>query len=198
MIFTWRNMFFGIVIINVAIVLGLFFFIFFSGNDTNELKLTGYGEGINTESTINLTVLTNKKDLTTLINNYLEDEFQEQVLNYKIVLSEKVMLIGSIPAFGKEIDLVMTFEPVPQKNGDLILEQESISLGQIKLPVNFVLHYISENYALPEWITIEPNQHKIHAAITTMELNSNVAVKVESFDLKNDDISFGLMVPVHN
>ncbi|MBD8068059.1 YpmS family protein [Bacillus sp. PS06] len=192
MTINWRNFFIGLVIINVLIV-GLFLIFLFSPGEA--INLPSVNEENEGKDGINLTVTTNKHDLTQLINHYLEEEFQDQILNYKVLLSEKVMLIGSIPAFGKEIDLVMTFEPIPQANGDLMLQQESISLGNVQLPVSLVLRSISDNYALPDWITIDPSKHTVYAAITDLELKSDVNVRVNTFDLEKDDLSFSLIVP---
>ncbi len=192
MIINWRNFFIGLVLLNLVTVCGFFYLLFSPGDESVKNEFPDVSE----RNGVPLTVVTNKEDLTTLMNSYLTEQSDSQVLNYKVILTEKVMLIGTIPAFGKEIDLVMTFEPIPQTNGDLLLEQESISLGQLQLPVSIVLSYISEQYQLPEWITIDASEHKVYAALTEMELNSDVTVKVENFDLSNDDISFQLVVPI--
>ncbi|MFC4322781.1 YpmS family protein [Litchfieldia salsa] len=190
---SWKKLFLGTMIINSMIIGTFILFLFIPEKKTEDYN--NYSE-ISSINDIDLTVVTNKKDLTKLINHYLEAEFKDQILNYKVLLTEKVMLIGSIPAFGKEIDLVMTFEPIPQKNGDLLLEQESISVGNVQLPVSFVLRYISDNYALPGWITIDAAEQSVYASITDLQLKSDVNVRVETFNLKNDDISFSLIVPV--
>jgi uncharacterized protein YpmS len=190
----WKKVFLGTVILNVLIIGTFILFLFLPGKTT--IKDDYSSEVSSTDEGINLTVVTNKNDLTKLINHYLEDEFKDQSLNYKVLLTEKVMLIGSIPAFGKEIDLVMTFEPIRQNNGDLVLQQESISVGNVQLPVSFVLRYISDNYALPKWITIDAAEQSVYAAITELQLKSDVNVRVKTFNLNRDDISFSLIVPV--
>jgi len=186
----WKYYFLGLVGINVLVVLVVLTAILLPG-DNPERKANEI-----VSEHIDLTIETNKQDLNKLINSYLQNELKNQPLDYKVTLAEKVMLIGTITAFGRDIDLVMTFEPLAMENGDLLLKQESVSVGQLQLPVSYILKYISDNYSLPEWITIDSNARTVYAALTQLELKSNMKVKVDHFNLKNDDISFSLSVPL--
>jgi len=186
----WKYYFLGLVTINVLVILVILIAVLLPGEiperHTNEKE----------SEQIDITIETNKQNLNKLINSYLQNELKNQPLEYKVLLTEKVMLIGTITAFEREIDLVMTFEPVAMENGDLLLKQESVSLGQLQLPVSYILKYISQNYSLPEWITIDPNERTVYATLTELKLKSDMKVKVDHFNLRNDNISFNLTVPL--
>lgn len=186
----WKSGFICLLVVNILIIISLLIYILIPVKVEEPIQNPEVVNGIDFK------IETNKKDVTTLINNYLEKEAMTEPISYKVILSEKVMLIGTITVFKKEIDLVMTFNPVVQENGDLLLEQESIALGQLQLPVSFILKYISDNYSLPTWISIDPKDQVIYAALTQMKLKSDIHVKVNQFDLANDSIVLNIRVPL--
>lgn len=141
-------------------------------------------------------VSTNKNDLNLLINHYLEEEILDGAIDYQVILDDEVNLYETLPVFSQNLQLKLSFEPAAMENGDIMLQQKGISVGQMNLPISFVMKLISDNYHIPDWVVIQPNEERIYVALTEMKLKSDVKVKVDQFDLENDDIDFTLMVPV--
>lgn len=137
----------------------------------------------------------NKADLNRIINHYIEEEGLKSPIDYKIVLEDEVELYGTMKVFTQDIQMKLTFEPEALQNGDLILKQKSISVGQIQLPVPYVLKFVRDQYDFPDWVNIQPNDELVYVSLQKMELKSDIKVKVNKFDLKNDDIHFTLLVP---
>ncbi|MEH7387229.1 YpmS family protein, partial [Bacillus sp. JJ1521] len=152
----WKVLFLTLLAVNLVCVL-VFFGLLFA--PTKEVKPK---EKVVSKDHVNLSVQANKEDLNRVIDNFLKKEAKDNPLNYKVLLTERVMLLGTITVFGKEIDMVMTFKPVVLENGDLLLQQEAFTVGQVSLPVTFVLRYINDYYNLPEWVLIDANKHDIY------------------------------------
>ncbi|WP_213087605.1 YpmS family protein, partial [Heyndrickxia sporothermodurans] len=133
--------------------------------------------------------------LTNLINHYIQKEGLNGPIDYSVKLSDEVELYGIIKVFSQDVQLKMTFEPEAQKNGDLLLRQKSILIGNLNLPVEFVLKFIQKSYKFPDWVTIQPNKKTIYVALQSMKVNNEMIVHADRFDLKNDDISFTLQIP---
>lgn len=150
----------------------------------------------NNANFVSFHVASNKKDLNLLINEYLRKEVGEGPVDYQVVLDKEVELYGTIPFFSEELDMKLTFEPEALDNGDLVLKQKSIKIGKINLPVSYVLNFIRKNYKLPNGVTIQPNEERIYVAMGKIKLKSDTKIKVNEFDLVNDQISFTLLVPV--
>lgn len=183
----WKTLFIALLGINVLGAILIIAFIFQpvdKANPTPSEKVEGDAE---------LTILAKKADLNVLIDKYLKKEFKNQPLNYKITLTDVVRVDGTIQVFGDDINIRMTFDPIVQKNGDIVLEQQSLSVGKLQLPVRTVLRYVNNNFALPEWVTIDPKNESVYVALQQMKLESDFAVKVQKFDLKNDDIRVRLI-----
>lgn len=155
-------------------------------------------EHLNTADYVPFKIQTDKQDLNQVINHYLEKEGLTGAIDYKVILNDEVELYGLIPVFSQDIQLKLTFEPQVLDNGDMVLQQKSISVGQLQLPVSYVLKFIGDKYKLPEGVTIHPNEEKIFVSLQKMKLKSDVKVKVDEFNLRNDDIRFTLLVPVKN
>ncbi|WP_010283858.1 YpmS family protein [Bacillus timonensis] len=186
----WKFLFLTLLAINLVCVL-VFFGLLFVPN-----KEVAPKEKMVSRDDVNLSVETNKDDLTRVINNFLKKEAKDNPLNYKVLLTERVMLLGTITVFGKEIDMVMTFKPEVLENGDLLLKQEAFTVGQVSLPVTFVLRYINDYYNLPEWVQIDAKKHDIYVYLSEMEMKSDTKVSVDTFDLSKDELRFNLQVPI--
>ncbi|EKN69483.1 hypothetical protein BABA_08651 [Neobacillus bataviensis LMG 21833] len=141
-------------------------------------------------------VKSNKYDLNRLINHYLKEEAADSPIEYRIILGDEVELYGVLPFFSEKLNLKLTFEPIAQKNGDLVLEQKSMSVGKLHLPISYVLNYISENYKLPKGVEIRPNDHLVYVHMQQLKLKSDLQIKADKFDLKKDDIGFTILVPM--
>lgn len=185
----WKFLFLSLLVINLACVL-VFVGLLFAPADELAQKKNEVSKDY-----VNLSVETNKADLTKVINSFLKKEAKSTPLQYKVLLTERVMLVGAITVFGKEIDMVMTFKPEVQENGDLRLQQEAFTVGQVSLPVTFVLRYINDYYNLPEWVQIDAKKQDIYVYLSEMEMKSDMKVAVDTFDLSKDELRFNLKVP---
>ncbi|GIN40385.1 YpmS family protein [Heyndrickxia oleronia] len=186
----WKIAFFSLLVLNILIVGLLSYFIFSPG--VNEIPKYNVKES----NKINLKVKSNKKDLTNLINHYIQKENLNGPIDYSVNLDNEVELFGTMQIFSEDVQLKMTFEPVALKNGDLLLKQKSILIGDLNLPVSYVLKIIQKSYKLPEWVTIVPNEEVIYVGLHDLKVN-NMTVRANTFDLENDDIEFSLQVPMN-
>ena len=150
---------------------------------------------VSNEQDIQFEVKTTREDLTRFINQYLEQKGLTRTYHYEVYIADVVELHGKMPFFNREIDFVLTFKPVPQENGDLILKQETISIGKINLPVSYVMNFIDRQYQTPDWVTIQPDEQMIYVALHEMKWKSNIQVRAKQFDLEHNTISFLLTVP---
>jgi len=140
-------------------------------------------------------VATNKRDLNRVINHYIEEEGKNSEIDYQVLLTDEVELYGTLPLFSEELELRLTFEPQALENGDLVLNQKSISVGRLRLPVSTVLKFVRDSYDLPEAVNIQPNEERVYVSMQRLKLKSDIKVRVNEFDLKKDNIKFTLYVP---
>lgn len=184
----WKWLFFSLLTLNVLFI-GWIVTLYYGDPETPIFQLA---DEAREEEDLEFHIETNKKNLNNLINRYLEELTKDEAISYSVLLDKKVRLAGNIHAFGQEIPATIVLEPMVQKNGDLLLKLESISLGRLQLPNRRVLEYIDSNYNMPDWIQVHPDREDIYVAITDITKNRQVKVKAEAFDLENDHISFSI------
>ncbi|KOP83114.1 YpmS family protein [Cytobacillus solani] len=187
----WKKLFFLLLSLIVIFILVIFILLKTPATEENYIA-----ENLNTDDYVPFKIQTDKQDLNKVINHYLKKEGLTGAIDYKVLLNDEVELYGLIPVFSQDIQLKLTFEPQVLDNGDIVLQQKSISVGKLQLPVSYVLKFIGDKYKLPKGVTIHPNEEKIYVSLQKMKLKSDVKVKVDEFNLKNDDIRFTLLVPV--
>ena len=185
----WKFLFVTLLACNILVV--SLFFILMNG-PVKDKPLTN---DVSNEQDIQFEVKITRNDLTRFINQYLEQKGLTGTYHYEVYVTDVVELYGKMPFFNREIDFVLTFKPVPQKNGDLILKQEAISIGKINLPVSYVMNFIDRQYQTPDWITVQPDEQIIYVALHEMKWKSNIRVKAKQFDLEHNNISFLLTLP---
>lgn len=179
------------VILNIIVVVGVIFLIFLPTKD-EEIAL----KDINQDDYVQFHVQSNKADLNRLINHYIEEEGLNERIKYNVTLTDQVELYGMMKVFTQDVELKLTFEPESLDNGDLILRHKTISIGHLQLPVPVVLKFIRDSYDIPSWIAIRPNDEEVYVNLHDLKLKSDTKVRVNTFDLKRDNILFTLLVPI--
>lgn len=124
----WRTSFWILAIINFLVVASVVGLIFLPSSYTivnvDQQKETQDAE---------FTIVSTKENLEQLANDYLGEFSEKTGFDYSISLDRNVTLAGNIKAFDQVIPIKVELSPVVQENGDLILEQERISL-ELPLP----------------------------------------------------------------
>ncbi len=186
----WKSSFWILAIINVGIILWLLALIFFPTSYTI-VNVDKEKESSDAE----FTIVSTKENLEQLANEYLSELSTQTVFDYSISLDRNVTLVGNIKAFDQVLPIKLELNPVVQKNGDIILEQKSISLGKLPLPNKKVMEFLEDNYNFPDWVIVNPKEENIYVAVTKMDTASNFNVKVERFNLNSNQLAFRISVP---
>lgn len=187
----WKKGFFVLLGIDLLIVIGVMSLLMTPLKEKEKSHLPNLNK-----DTVSFYIKSNKHDLNLLINQYLKKEATGTQIEYQVQLGDEVELYGEIPFFSEKLNMKLTLEAEALKNGDLILRQRSISIGSLRLPVANVLQIIRDNYKLPVGVDIQPNNKLVYINMQQLKLKSDTKVKVNKFDLQNDDIAFTLLVPV--
>ncbi len=147
------------------------------------------------ENSSQFVVRTTKQNLNNLVNAYLDKLLAGTNHHYTIHLDEDVQLLGELPLFSSTVPLLIHLEPIVQDNGDLVLKQKSISVGQLQLPNKKIMEYVAKYLPVPQWVIINPREEEIYVKVTEMEIRSNFKISVEQFDLEGNNIAFKIDVP---
>lgn len=151
---------------------------------------------ISNKSNIEFQTSTTKSDLNQLISSYIEDFSKEQDIGYKVFVANNVNFTAEAKIFGEPVELRLKFLPKVVDNGNIELSLTDMSVGALPLPVSYVMNYVNKNYKFPEWVTVLPKKEKIYLSLDKLKLKGDTKVRADTLNLKKDDISFTLLVPV--
>lgn len=188
----WKKRFIALCVANAVVAL---FFLFYLYSPIPKTEIEKSGDAYKEENSSQFIVRTTKKNLNNLVNAYLDKLLADTAHQYTINLDDDVELLGELPLFTTTVPLLIHFEPLVQKNGDIILKQKSISVGLLQLPNKKVMRYIEKYLPVPEWVIINPREEEIYVKVTEMEIKSNFKIAVEQFDLEGNNIAFKINVP---
>ncbi|EIR6845350.1 YpmS family protein [Listeria innocua] len=151
---------------------------------------------ISNKSNIEFQTSTTKSDLNQLISSYIEEFSKEQDIGYKVFVANNVNFTAEAKIFGEPVELRLKFSPKVVDNGNIELSLTDMSVGALPLPVSYVMNYVNKNYKFPEWVTVLPKKEKIYLSLDKLKLKGDTKVRADTLNLKKDDISFTLLVPV--
>ncbi|MBC1366946.1 DUF2140 family protein [Listeria innocua] len=151
---------------------------------------------ISNKSNIEFQTSTTKSDLNQLISSYIEEFSKEQDIGYKVFVANNVNFTAEAKIFGEPVELRLKFSPKVVDNGNIELSLTDMSVGALPLPVSYVMNYVNKNYKFPEWVTVLPKKEKIYLSLDKLNLKGDTKVRADTLNLKKDDISFTLLVPV--
>lgn len=188
----WKKRFYLLITIN-AIILFILAIYLYTPIPKKDLEIAS--DQYKSEESSQFVVRTTKQNLNNLVNAYLDKVLSNTEHQFSINLDEDVQLFGELPVFSSTVPLLAHFEPIVQDNGDLVLKQKSISVGQLKLPNKKIMKYIDDYLPTPEWVIIDPSKEEVYVKITEMDIKSNFRIAVEQFDVEANNIAFKIEVP---
>ncbi|WP_349409589.1 YpmS family protein [Pseudalkalibacillus sp. SCS-8] len=133
-----------------------------------------------------------KEQLNFLIKEQLEQlkSDKNSKFDYHVRLKDNVQVTGYFTFFSNKVDFTMDFEPQVLENGNLLLKEESIKLGALKLPGEKILEFIKGSTKLPPWVEIDDEEETILVKLPEYKFQDQLFLKAESFDLEKDNIRF--------
>ena len=142
-----------------------------------------------------LEVRSEKKQIELLANQYLSNEIDNGQLSYELYLKEVAQLIGELDIFGIPVPFELDLDPYVMEGGNLQLKATSLSLGNLNLPISFVMKQMEKQLKLPEWVTIHADSKYLIVHFDEFSLKSGVHFSMEYINLSEDDIRVNVFVP---
>lgn len=188
----WKRRFLILGAVNVAVLVVVALYLY---SPIPERELIESSREYETEQSSQFVVRSTKENVNNLVNAYLDKMLANTNHHYSVHLDEDVQLFGELPIFSTTVPLLIHLEPLVQPNGDLVLKQKSISVGQLRLPNKKIMHYVEQYLEVPDWVIIQPKEEEIYVKVSEMDIRSNFRVGVDQFDLEANNIAFKIDVP---
>lgn len=182
----WKSLFFVLLSINLLIVLVCGIFMLAPSDQSASKK-------VNSEYAFNIS--SSKESLTSFVNDYLKNQGSSDMPDFHVAIDQDVKVTGAIKAFSSTINANVSFTPSVEDNGDVLLKVDDFSIGQLSIPISFVLSYMGQFYELPDFVHVKPDQKTVEVRLSEMPLTNDMYVKANKIDLENDEIEFSYYHP---
>ncbi|WP_027409766.1 YpmS family protein [Anoxybacteroides tepidamans] len=183
----WKRAFFALLAVNIVMLASLLFLVFRAPKEAIPAPKATKGA--------TFLVYASKEDVNVMINNYIKEKAKNGPLSYHAWIDDRVYLTSKVPIFGRQVDLTVSFIPEVVHGGNLELRDPDLSLGELRLPVNYALAYLQKHANLPEEVVINPDKSRVYIALANIRFKNGYRIAAKQFDLQHDHIVFTLTVP---
>lgn len=147
-----------------------------------------------TDSSVEL--LLNRSQVNTLSANYLNRFLKNRQVKYEFLVGKQyATVVGTTKFMGVQVKFALNFVPERTDEGNVLLRAKSLSVGQLKLPMGYVMHYIAKNYDLPTWVTLNPKKRTILLDLNKYSQDKAVDYQMKELDMAKGQFKIRLSMP---
>lgn len=146
-----------------------------------------------------LTVALNRKQVNALSASYLNQFLKGERVKYHFIVGVKyATLIGDTKFMGVKIRFAINFIPQMTKEGNILLKAKGLSVGQLNIPLKFVMGYIAKNYNIPKWVSIDAKNKTILLDLNRYSKHRSLKYSAEEINMEDGRFRFLITVPTNN
>ncbi|MDR3190657.1 MAG: YpmS family protein [Lactobacillaceae bacterium] len=131
-----------------------------------------------------------RKEMNALVEQYLNNDPK---LKNKIRFemgTEDMMVFGTQKMLGQNVDLGIRMDPTVTKQGNIKLTAKSIAVGQLPLPVSYIMKMLDSMVDLPNWMTVNPQAKTILIDLGKTPEVSGIRVKAITINPQKNQFIF--------
>lgn len=138
-----------------------------------------------------------KNQINDLSAAYLSQFQKDEDFNYEFKIGQRyAILSGETEILGKKIQFALTMIPKVTKSGNIKLKAHGLTVGTLNLSAKIVLKYISRNYQLPKWVSIDGDEALLR--LKQIKTTNKVSFQAKTIDIDKNDFQFIINVPKAN
>lgn len=138
-----------------------------------------------------------KNQINDLSAAYLSQFQKDEDFNYEFKIGQRyAILSGETEILGKKIQFALTMIPKVIKSGNIKLKAHGLTVGTLNLSAKIVLKYISRNYQLPKWVSIDGDEALLR--LNQIKTTNKVSFQAKTIDIDKNDFQFIINVPKAN
>ena len=186
----WKIAFFGLAGIIIAAVVYLFILL---GHQEDSAPIP---EADNKNQAANyLTVSATKKDFEGIANTYIRKAIDKEPLPVTMLVADDIMLLSELTVFSYKLPVIMHFDPVVREDGNLMLKQSKVEIGNYNIQPATVLKILKDSVDLPPWMIVRPKEEELFIDLRALPISGDLQVRAKEFNLDKDEIILEITIP---
>jgi uncharacterized protein YpmS len=135
-----------------------------------------------------------KNQINDLSAAYLSQFQKDENFEYEFKIGHRyAILSGETEILGKKIQFALTMIPTVTKSGNIKLKAHGLTVGTLNLSAKIVLKYISRNYQLPKWVSIDGDEALLR--LNQIKTTNKVSFQAKTIDIDKNNFQFIINVP---
>ncbi|MBY0223924.1 YpmS family protein [Mammaliicoccus sciuri] len=185
----WKIAFFSLAGLIAASIVGLIIVI---GNTASSPPLPE--SNASSKAGYSLELNTTKENFEGIANTYIRKAVKG-ALPVELEMRDDVLLTSELTVFSYTLPLAMHFDPIVREDGNLILKQSSMELGDLNIPPSTVLKLLKNSVEFPPWMIVRPKEEEIFIDLQDLPISGDVKVKAKEVNLAEDEIILEVLIP---
>lgn len=146
----------------------------------------------NTSVEVNLS----RAQVNALSANYLNRFLKDKKVKYRFIVGKKyATLIGQTKFLGAKVQFALNFIPQRLSNGNILLKARGLSVGQLNVPISFVMGYIKNSYHLPNWVYINQKKKTVVLDLNKYSRHRSLHYAAEELNMNDGQFKFLISIP---
>ena len=147
------------------------------------------------QSANHLTVKATKEDFEGIANTYIQKAIDKEPLPVKLEVAEDITLTSELTVFSYTVPVIMHFDPIVLDDGNLMLKQSTVEIGNLNLPPATILKVLKDSIELPSWMIVRPKEEEVFIDLNALPISGDLKVKAKEFNLDKDEIILEITIP---
>lgn len=147
-------------------------------------------------SDASLELVLSRKQVNALSSNYLNQFLKDKKIKYQFIVGKKyASVIGVTKFMGVQVKFALNSVPEKTSQGNVLLHAKSLSVGQLKLPMSYIMGYIKKHYTLPDWVSLNQKKRTILLDLNKYSQNKAINYHVNEINMEQGEFRIGLTIP---
>lgn len=152
-------------------------------------------ETVSTNGKAKIELSLTKNQSNKILSYYLNQMVNNKNMKLRFSLDDQALIVGKFQFLSVPMNFYLYFDPIVMENGNVKFKATSLSIGDLKLPITFVLNSIKRENDLPEWIKITPDKKELLLQFNKLSLDNGITIRAKDIDLANDQLRFDVYLP---
>lgn len=142
-----------------------------------------------------LMVTATKEDLEGIANTFIRKTVKGEPLPLRLKVEQDVLLTSEMTVFSKTLPVIMHFDPIVRKDGNLLLKFSTMEIGNLTMAPSVILKVLRDSVKLPPWMVVRPKEEEMFIDLSKIPVSGNLKVKAKTFNLAEDEIILEIIIP---
>ncbi|CEA05389.1 hypothetical protein BN1050_02438 [Metalysinibacillus saudimassiliensis] len=142
-----------------------------------------------------VTLATSNEELEQVASHFITKALDGKDVPFSVEVDDLLHLTTAVSTFFGETDVTMSFAPIVNPAGQIVLEQKAFKAGRLAVSPSIAMGLVERVLTLPDWLAMYPRDEQIIIDLQKAPLENNLHARAKSIELKDGAVHFDVTIP---